>query len=190
MHFLQFYWRVKAWTEAHLALHTKNVPRSTLDKITRKANSTLTFLGRNVSRCPTIIKAQCYTTLVRITLEYGPQQKKTLSTRLRQYNVEPQVLRVVPGIVVNCIWFEERWCSAGISTRLYAMRYIIAVWAYGLLLATSMTFSKYETIIYVPSKGEFCIRPPQPTDYPFVRLKSAAENPMYLFYSTIIFENS
>ena len=42
-----------------------------IDKITKKANSTLAFLGRNVSRCPTTIKAQCYTTLVRPTLEYA-----------------------------------------------------------------------------------------------------------------------
>ena len=44
---------------------------SHIDTITKKANSTLAFLGRNVSRCPTIIKAQCYTTLVRPTLEYA-----------------------------------------------------------------------------------------------------------------------
>jgi hypothetical protein len=31
---------------------------SHIDKITKKANSTLTFLGHNVSRCPTIIKAE------------------------------------------------------------------------------------------------------------------------------------
>jgi hypothetical protein len=42
-----------------------------IDKITKKANSTLFFLGRNVSRCPATIKAQCYTTLVRPTLEYA-----------------------------------------------------------------------------------------------------------------------
>jgi hypothetical protein len=40
---------------------------SHIDKITKKANSTLAFLGRNVSRCPTTIKALCYTTLVRST---------------------------------------------------------------------------------------------------------------------------
>ena len=44
---------------------------SHIDKITMKANSTLAFLGRNVSRCPTTIKAQCYTTLVRPTIEYA-----------------------------------------------------------------------------------------------------------------------
>ena len=42
-----------------------------IDKITKKANSTLAFLGRNISRCPTSIKAQCYPTLVRPTIEYA-----------------------------------------------------------------------------------------------------------------------
>jgi hypothetical protein len=42
---------------------------SHIDKITKKENSTLAFLGRNVSRFPTTIKAQCYITLVRPTLE-------------------------------------------------------------------------------------------------------------------------
>jgi hypothetical protein len=44
---------------------------SHIDKITKKANSTLAFLGRNVSSCPTTIKAQCYATLVWPTLEYA-----------------------------------------------------------------------------------------------------------------------
>jgi hypothetical protein len=44
---------------------------SHIDKITKKVNSTLAFLGHNVSRCPTTIKAQCYTTLVRPTLAYA-----------------------------------------------------------------------------------------------------------------------
>jgi hypothetical protein len=42
-----------------------------IDKITKKANSTLSFLGRNISRCPTTIKAQCYSTLVRPTIIYA-----------------------------------------------------------------------------------------------------------------------
>ncbi|KAK3096098.1 hypothetical protein FSP39_023212 [Pinctada imbricata] len=42
-----------------------------IDKITKKANSTMAFLGRNIRRCPTNIKAQCYTTLVRPSLEYA-----------------------------------------------------------------------------------------------------------------------
>jgi hypothetical protein len=41
-----------------------------VDKITKKANSTLAFLSRNISRCPTKIKAQCYITLVRPDIEY------------------------------------------------------------------------------------------------------------------------
>ncbi|KAK3092025.1 hypothetical protein FSP39_024520 [Pinctada imbricata] len=42
-----------------------------ISKITRKAHNTLSFLGRNISRCPTNIKAQCYSTLVRPSLEYA-----------------------------------------------------------------------------------------------------------------------
>ena len=44
---------------------------SHIDKIIKTANFILVFLGRNVSRCPATIKAQCYTTLVRPTLEYA-----------------------------------------------------------------------------------------------------------------------
>jgi hypothetical protein len=36
-----------------------------------------------VSRCPTIIKAQCYTTLVRTTLEYGSPAKKTIINKVK-----------------------------------------------------------------------------------------------------------
>ena len=42
-----------------------------IDRITKKANSTLAFLSRNIGRCPTGIKAQCYSTLVRPTIEYA-----------------------------------------------------------------------------------------------------------------------
>ena len=53
-------------------------------KITKKANSTIAFLSRNISRCPTNIKAQCYTTLVRPTVEYAssvwnPAKKDTIN---------------------------------------------------------------------------------------------------------------
>jgi hypothetical protein len=54
-----------------LNIHKSLCWDSHIYKITKKANSTLAFLGCNVSRCPTIIKAQCYTTLVRSTLEYA-----------------------------------------------------------------------------------------------------------------------
>ena len=57
-----------------------------IDKITKKANSTLAFLGRNIRRCPTSIKAQCYSTLVRptCTIEYAssvwsPAKKETIN---------------------------------------------------------------------------------------------------------------
>jgi hypothetical protein len=54
-----------------LNIHKSLSWESHIDKITKKANSTLAFLGRNVSLCPTTIKAQCYTTLVRPPLEYA-----------------------------------------------------------------------------------------------------------------------
>ena len=55
-----------------------------IDRITKKANSTLAFLGRNLGRCPTHIKAQCYSTLVEPTIEYAssvwsPTKKGSIS---------------------------------------------------------------------------------------------------------------
>ena len=38
---------------------------------TKKASNTLAFLQRNISRCPSEIKAQCYTSLVRPVNEYA-----------------------------------------------------------------------------------------------------------------------
>ena len=42
-----------------------------MDETTKKANNTLAFLRRNISRCPSEIKAQCYTSLVRPVIEYA-----------------------------------------------------------------------------------------------------------------------
>ena len=42
-----------------------------VDAITKKANSTLAFLRRNTSNCPRPVKAYCYQTYVRPTLEYA-----------------------------------------------------------------------------------------------------------------------
>ena len=42
-----------------------------VDSVTKKANNSLAFLRRNLARCPTKIKAQCYQTLVRPILEYA-----------------------------------------------------------------------------------------------------------------------
>lgn len=42
-----------------------------IEKICKKANSTLGFLRRNLYRCPTICKKNAYISLVRSTLEYG-----------------------------------------------------------------------------------------------------------------------
>ena len=55
-----------------------------INKVTKKAHNTLSFLGRNISRCPTNIKAQCYSTLVRPSLEYAstvwsPAKKGSIS---------------------------------------------------------------------------------------------------------------
>jgi hypothetical protein len=67
-----------------LNIHKSLSWHSHIDKITKKANSTLAFLGRNVSCCPATIKAQCYTTLVRPTLEYtfsiwSPSKKDSIN---------------------------------------------------------------------------------------------------------------
>jgi hypothetical protein len=55
-----------------------------VDLITKKANSTLAFLSRNISRCPTKIKAPCYATLVRPTVEcassvWNPAKKESIN---------------------------------------------------------------------------------------------------------------
>ena len=42
-----------------------------VDETTKKSNNTLAFLRRNISRCPSEIKAQCYTSLVRPVIEYA-----------------------------------------------------------------------------------------------------------------------
>jgi hypothetical protein len=52
-----------------------------IDGISKKANNTTAFLRRNLSHCPTTIKAKCYKTLVRLQVEYAstvwdPQTKK------------------------------------------------------------------------------------------------------------------
>ena len=42
-----------------------------VDETTNRANNTLVFLQRIISRCPSEIKAQCYTSLVRPVIEYA-----------------------------------------------------------------------------------------------------------------------
>ena len=42
-----------------------------VDETTKKANNSLAFLRRNISRCPSEIKAQCYTSLVQPVIEYA-----------------------------------------------------------------------------------------------------------------------
>ena len=41
-----------------------------IDNICKKANSTRAFLQRNLSKCPTNIKAKCYTTFIRPSVEF------------------------------------------------------------------------------------------------------------------------
>jgi len=42
-----------------------------IDSVCKRANSTIAFLQRNIKRCPTNIKAQCYIQLVRPAAEYA-----------------------------------------------------------------------------------------------------------------------
>jgi hypothetical protein len=42
-----------------------------INKVTQKAHNTLSFSSRNIGRWPTNIKARCYSTLVRSSLEYA-----------------------------------------------------------------------------------------------------------------------
>jgi hypothetical protein len=42
-----------------------------IDSTTKKANNILAFLKRNINSCPSKIKVQCYTTLVRPIMEYA-----------------------------------------------------------------------------------------------------------------------
>lgn len=44
-----------------------------IDIITKKENSTSTFLWHNISICSKKVEAQCYATLVRPNVEYAPQ---------------------------------------------------------------------------------------------------------------------
>jgi hypothetical protein len=42
-----------------------------INNVTKKSHNTLSFHGRNISGCPTNIKAQCHSTRVRPSLEYA-----------------------------------------------------------------------------------------------------------------------
>ena len=50
-------------------------------EITKKANNTLAFLWRNISRCPSEIKAQCYTSLIRPVIEYAATARDPYTAR-------------------------------------------------------------------------------------------------------------
>ena len=55
-----------------------------VDETTKKANNTLAFLRWNISRCPSEIKAQCYTSLVRPVIVYAPTFWDPYTTRNNQ----------------------------------------------------------------------------------------------------------
>ena len=60
-----------------------------VNNISKKANSTLGFLRRNLRKCPAKIKEQAYTTYVRPTLEYG----------FSVWDLNPKTL-----------WGRQTWC--------------------------------------------------------------------------------
>jgi hypothetical protein len=67
-----------------LNIHKSLIWDNHVDKINQKANSTLVFLSRNISRCRTKIKAQCYTTLDQPAVEYmysvwNPAKKESIN---------------------------------------------------------------------------------------------------------------
>ena len=79
-----------------------------VDETTKKANNTIAFLQRIISRSPSQIKAQCFTSLVRPVIEYAatawdPYTARTFSS-LKLLNLEQQDLsqattrpKAVPG---------------------------------------------------------------------------------------------
>jgi hypothetical protein len=74
-----------------------------INKVTQlKAHNTLSFSSRNISRCTTNIKAQCFFTLVRSSLEYAftesPAKNYLASARSRQSNAE---LLVSPLVITD-----------------------------------------------------------------------------------------
>ena len=72
---------------------------SHIEKITIKANCTLGFLRRNLSRCPSKCKKTAYLSLVRSTLEYGsiiwdPYLKKDIDALER---IQKSATRFITG---------------------------------------------------------------------------------------------
>ena len=53
-----------------------------VDETTKRANNTLAFLRRNISRCPSEIKSQCFTSLVRPVIEYAATNWDSYTTLL------------------------------------------------------------------------------------------------------------
>ena len=72
---------------------------STWTRSQKKANNTLAFLWRNISRCPSEIKAQCYTSLVRPVIEYAATARDPYTARnIQQLEaVQRRAARFVTG---------------------------------------------------------------------------------------------
>ena len=70
-----------------------------LNNLSKKANSSLSFLQRNLLSCPKSVKETCYKTLVRPTLEYGscvwdPYQNNQI---LQLEKIQKRAARFVTG---------------------------------------------------------------------------------------------
>jgi hypothetical protein len=65
---------------------------TSINRRRKHTHNTFSFSSRNFSRCPTNIKAQCYSTFVITSFEYAftvwSPAKKKASARSRQYNAE------------------------------------------------------------------------------------------------------
>ena len=62
---------VKSGKYLGVTLHEKLNWNQHIEDVSKKANSSLAFLRRNVTSCPPDVKAQCYKSLVRPILEYA-----------------------------------------------------------------------------------------------------------------------
>ena len=82
-----------------VTLHEKLLWSNHVDAVTKKANNSLAFLRRNITRCPSDVKAQCYKSLVRPILEYAsPVWDPYTATNINQLEaVQRRAARFVCG---------------------------------------------------------------------------------------------
>jgi hypothetical protein len=80
-------------------IHEKLLWNDHVDSMTKKANNSLSFLRRNISSCPSDIKAQCYKSLVRPIMEYAsPAWAPYTSTNINKLEaVQRRAARFVTG---------------------------------------------------------------------------------------------